>query len=154
MAESGEVVAEAAGQASARGSACSKEWRAAELPDRVARCGDDGERDYGGETVIGASAMVRESEGERQGASEVSTGSGRQRGAYPVSRRAKRQDAGAVASSRSPASALCLPGGDEAAGWHRPAQCWAAKWTAGRLGRFSVLFFLFQFSIFFCFVLI
>ena len=67
MAESGEVVAEAAGQASARGSACSKEWRAVELLDTVARCGDDGGRDYGGSAVAGASAMVRESEGERKG---------------------------------------------------------------------------------------
>ena len=67
MAESGEVVAEASGQASARGSACSMEWRAAELLDTVARCGDDGGRDYGGETAAGASTIVRESEGERQG---------------------------------------------------------------------------------------
>ena len=129
MAESGEVVAEAAGQASARGSACSKEWRAAELPDRVARRGDDGGCDYGGGAAAGASAMLRESEGERQGASEASAGSGRRRGAYPVSRRVTRQAAGAVASSRSPASALCLPGGDEAAGWHGPAHRWAARWV-------------------------
>jgi len=129
MAESGEVVAEAAGQASARGSACSKEWRAAELLDTVARRGDDGGHDYGGGAAAGASAMVRESEGERQGASEVSAGSGRRRGAYPASRRVTRQAAGAVASSRPPASALCLPGGDEAAGWHGPAQRWAARWA-------------------------
>ena len=67
MAELGEVVAEAAGQASARGSACLKERRAAELLDTVARRGDDGGRDYGGGAVAGAAAMVRESEGERQG---------------------------------------------------------------------------------------
>ena len=65
MAESGEVVAEAAGQASARGSACSKEWRAAELVDTVARRGDDGGRDYGTGAAAAALAMVRESEGER-----------------------------------------------------------------------------------------
>ena len=65
MAESGEVVADVAGQVIAWGSACSKEWRAAELLDTVARRGDDGGRDYGGETAAGASAMVRESEGER-----------------------------------------------------------------------------------------
>ena len=130
MAELGEVVAEAAGQASTRGSACLKEGRAEELLDMVARRGDDGGCDYGGGAAAGASAMVRESEGERQGASEVSTGSGRRRGAYPVSRRAKRQAAGAVASSRSPASALCLPGGDKAAGWHGPAQRWPARWAS------------------------
>ena len=67
MVESGEVVAEAAGQASTRGSACSKEGRAAELLDTVARRGDDRGRDYGGGAAVGASAMVRESEGERQG---------------------------------------------------------------------------------------
>ena len=67
MAESGEVVAEAAGQVSAQGSAFSKEWRAAELLDTVARRGDDGGRDYGGGAAAGASAMVRESEGERHG---------------------------------------------------------------------------------------
>ena len=129
MVESGEVVAEAAGQASARGSACSKEGRVAELLDTVARRGDDGGRDYGGGAAAGASAMVRESEGERQGASEVSAGSGRRRGAYPASRRVTRQAASAVASSRPSASALCLPGGDEAAGWHGPAQRWAARWA-------------------------
>ena len=67
MAESGGVVAEAARKASARGSACSKEWRAAELLDTVAQCGDDRGRNYGGGAVVGASAMVRESRGERQG---------------------------------------------------------------------------------------
>ena len=68
MAESGEVVAEAAGQASARGTACSKEWKAAELLDTVARRGDDGGRDYGGGAAAGASAKVRESEEEELGA--------------------------------------------------------------------------------------
>ena len=129
MAESGEVVAEAAGQASARGSACSKEGRAAEILDAVARRGDDRGRDYGGGAAAGASAMVWESEVERKGVSEVCPGSGRRRGACPGSRRAKRQAAGTVASSRSPASALCLPGGNEAAGWHGPAQRWAARWA-------------------------
>ena len=66
MAESGEVVAEAAGQASTRGSACSMEWRAAELLDTVARRGDDGGRNYGGGAAAGASAMVRETKGERK----------------------------------------------------------------------------------------
>ena len=67
MAESGEVVAAASRQASAWGSACSKERRAAELLDTVARRGDDGEHDCGGETATGASAMVRERVRETRG---------------------------------------------------------------------------------------
>ncbi len=41
---------------------------AAELLDMLERRGGDGGRDYGGETATGGSAMVRESEGEREGA--------------------------------------------------------------------------------------
>ena len=66
MAETGEVGAEASGQASARGSASSKKRRAAELLDTAARCRDDGERDYGDGAAAVASAMAWESEGERQ----------------------------------------------------------------------------------------
>ena len=61
------VVAVASGQGSARGSACSKERRAAELLDTVARRRDDGERDYGDGAAAVASAIVRESEGEELG---------------------------------------------------------------------------------------
>ena len=64
MARSNEVGAVASGQASARGSACSKERRAAKLLDTVAQRGVDGERDYGEGAAAVASAMVRESEGE------------------------------------------------------------------------------------------
>ena len=67
MAESGEVGAEASGQASARGSASSKKRRAEELLDTTARRKDDGEHDYGDGAAAVASAMVRESEGESQG---------------------------------------------------------------------------------------
>ena len=67
MAESGEVGAEASGQVSARGSASSTKRRAAELLDKMAWRKDDGERDYGDGAATVASAMVRESEGERQG---------------------------------------------------------------------------------------
>ena len=67
MAESGEVVAEAAGQASTGDSACSKEGRAVELLDTVARRGDDGERELHGGAGAAASAMVRGSEGEELG---------------------------------------------------------------------------------------
>ena len=66
MAESGEVGAEASGQVSARGSASSTKRRAAELLDTTARRKDDGERDYGDGAATVASAMERESEGERQ----------------------------------------------------------------------------------------
>ena len=66
MAESGEVGAEASGQASARGSASSKERRAAELLDTVARRGDDGDRDYSDSAAAVASAMAWDSEGEKQ----------------------------------------------------------------------------------------
>ena len=65
-AESGEVGAEASGQASARGSASLKERRAAELLDTVARREDDGERGYDDSAAAGASAMAGEGEGERQ----------------------------------------------------------------------------------------
>ena len=58
MAESGEVGAEASGQASARDSACSKEGRAVELLDTVARRGDDGERELHGGAGAAASATT------------------------------------------------------------------------------------------------
>ena len=67
MARSNEVGAVASGQASARGSACSKERRAAKLLDTVAQRGVDGERDYGEGAAAVASAMARESEGEELG---------------------------------------------------------------------------------------
>ena len=67
MAESGEVDAEASGQASARGSASSKKRRAAELLDTTAWRKNDGERDYGDGAAAVASAMAWESEEERQG---------------------------------------------------------------------------------------
>ena len=66
MAESGEVGAEASGQASARGSARSKKRRAAELLDTTAWRKNDGERDYSDGAATVASAMAWENEGERQ----------------------------------------------------------------------------------------
>ena len=65
MAESGEVGAEASGQASARGSTRSKKRRVAELLDTAARRRDDGERDYGDGAAAVAWARAWESEGER-----------------------------------------------------------------------------------------
>ena len=67
MVESGEVDAVASGHASARGSACSTERRAAELLDTVAWRGDDGGRVYVGGAAVAASAMAGEGEGERRG---------------------------------------------------------------------------------------
>ena len=49
---------------------------AAELLDTTARRKDDGEHDYGDGAAAVASAMVRESKGERQGRMGVSTGFG------------------------------------------------------------------------------
>jgi hypothetical protein len=54
-------------RASARGSASSTLRTTAELVDKSVRRGDDGERELHGGAGAAASAMVRESEGERQG---------------------------------------------------------------------------------------
>ena len=76
VAESAVVVAAASGQASTRGSACSKERRTAELLDTMARRGDDGERGYVGGAAAGVAAMAGEGEGERQGANGCVQGVG------------------------------------------------------------------------------
>ena len=91
----------------------------------------------------------RAREGDR-GVSGVSAGSGRQRGAYPGVHGRGRQAGGAVVSSRSSASPLCLPGEDKAAGWHWPAQCWACQvgCQVGCGPVSSLLLFYFCFSIF------
>ena len=62
-----EVDAVGSGLASARGSACSKERRVAELLDTAARRGVDGGRGYGEGVAAMASAMAWESEGEELG---------------------------------------------------------------------------------------
>ena len=62
-----ELEEDEAGRASARGSGGSTETTTAKLLDLVARRGDDGGRENYGGTGAAASAMVRESEGERQG---------------------------------------------------------------------------------------
>ena len=61
---SGEVGAVDSGVASARGSACSMEWTAAELLDTTRRCTGGGERGYGDGAAAVASAMAGEREGE------------------------------------------------------------------------------------------
>ncbi len=68
MGGEGEVGAVASGQASARGSTCSKEKATAELLDTVGRREDDGGYGYSGEVAAAASAMVERGEGEAMGA--------------------------------------------------------------------------------------
>ena len=72
----------------------------------------------------------REARERRWGRMEVSRGSGARRGGRPARPRARRQAGGAVASSRTPASPLCLLWREEAADWRGPAQCWAGQWAA------------------------
>ena len=136
MAESGEVGAVASGQASARGSACSKERRAAELLDTAARRGVDGGRGYGEGVAAMASAMAWESEGEELGDELVSAGSGRGRGVDP---RHQLGEGSGEAASRCVARAAvavghlpaCLAGkqlAGAALGWAgRWAGCWAPR---------------------------
>ena len=98
---------------------------------------------HGARTTEGAATTTVRRQGRRpwwerarergKGVSEVSAGSGRRRGAHPGVQGRGRQAGGAVASSRSSASPLCLPGEDEAAGWHGPAQCWACQVGCGQV---------------------
>ena len=83
-----------------------------------------------------------------RGKMDVSWGSGRRRGASLGVHGCGRQAGGAVASSHMPTSPPSLPGGEEAAGWHGPAQCWAARWAGWwvRPGKLVSLLFLFFFS--------
>ena len=114
MAESGEVGAEASGQASARGSASSKKRRAVELLDTVARRRDDGEREFHGGAGAAASAMARESEGERQGRMDVSTGFGARRGGHTGQQggEGRKQGSGQLRGARRSRrrAPACLPG--------------------------------------------
>ena len=130
MSGEGEVGDGASGQTSARGSACSKEWATAELLDMVERREVDGGRGSSGEVAAAASAMVEEGEGEATGENGGVQRLGRVEEGRPARPRRGRQAAGAVASSRSPASALCLLWREQAADWRGPAQCWAARWAA------------------------
>ena len=100
----------------------------AELVDMMARREDDGGRGYDDGAAAGASAMVGNGEGERQGEWRVQ-GLRCATWRLPGVQGRGRQAGGAVASSGTPASPPCLPGGEEAAGWRGPAQCWAARWA-------------------------
>ena len=100
----------------------------AELVDTMARREDDGGRGYDDGAAAGASAVVGNGEGGRQGGMACPGPSMRD---VEASRRPRRgRHAGdAVASSGAPASPPCLPGGEEANGLHGPAQRWAARWA-------------------------
>ena len=68
MSGEGDVGAVPSGQASARGSTCSKEKATAELLDTVGRRKDGGGYGYSGVVAAAASAVAGESEGEAMGA--------------------------------------------------------------------------------------
>ena len=151
MAELGEVGAEASGHASARGSASSKERRAAELLDTVARPRDDGERELHGGAGAAASAMEREREGERQGENgRVLSGRGATwRSSRPAGWRGEEAGRRAAAwrALESPSS-TCLPAWPrQAARW---SGCWAgpARWAGWWAARFVP-----SLSFYFCFLL-
>ena len=145
--DSGGVDAVDSGLASARGSACSKERRVAELRDTAARRGVDGGRGYGEGVAAMASAMAGEREGEELerrggvwgvrgsegGRSTTSPGEGSGEAASRCVARA------AVAVGHLPA---CLAGkqlAGTALGW---AGRWAGSWR-------QVSFSIFLFSVFF-----
>ena len=117
----------ASGHASARGSTSSKERRAAELLDTVARREDDGEHDYDDGVAAVASAMVRESEGEELGEERVSAGSGRGRGFVP---RQQLDEGSGEAAGSCVARMLCSPSSSCLPAW--PSQ--AARWSGGWAG--------------------
>ena len=127
MVDSGEVDAVDSGLASARGSACSKERRVAELLDTAARRGVDGGRGYGEGVAAMASAMAGEREreelGENGGVLEVH-GAAWSSSIQPRGEEVKQGDGqlrGArCGRRRAPA---CLPGRQ------------AARWSGAGLGR-------------------
>ena len=90
-----------------------------ELLDTMGRREDDGGCGYSGEVAAAASAMVEEGKGEVQGANGGVQGLGGATWGRPARPRARRQAGGAVASSRTPASPLCLLWREQAADWPR-----------------------------------
>ena len=113
--------------------------------------GDDGEHGYGGGAATVASAMAWESEGERHGRMDVSTGFGARRGAHPGQQGGERrkQGDGKLRGARwcrrqAPA---CLPGeGKQLAGAAAGLGQLGGP-GVGLPGKFLSLFFLFMFSI-------
>ena len=93
--------------------------------------------------------MVEGGEVEAMGEKEVSRGSGARRGGRPARPWVKRQASGAVASSRTPASPLCLLWREQAADWP-----WAST-VLGRQVSFSAFYsFLFLFISVLCFEIV
>ena len=123
----GEVVAVDSGVASARGSACSMEWTAAELLDTMRGRTGGGEHGYDEGTAMVASVMAGEREGEeleRRGGVWGVRGSEGAREAGPRRHRARgaaRRRAGAWRALRSP-SGTCLPAWPASSSLER---CWA-----------------------------
>ena len=131
----------ASGHASARGSACSKERRVAELLDTAARRGVDGGRGYGEGVAAMASAMAGEREREELGenggvlgvhsstwsSSKPATRRGGEAGRRPAAWRTLR-----------PPSGTCLPAWPASSSLVR---CWAGPAGgpgAGRQVSFSI----------------
>ena len=131
MGGEGEVEAVASGQASARGSTCSKEKATAELLDTVGRCEDDGGYGYSGEVAAAASAMVEEGEGEVMGekGGVQGLGGGSWRVVQLVHGLGGKQVAPWRARARRRHLGACSGGSKQLTG-HGPAQCWAARWAA------------------------
>ena len=138
----------ASGQASAWGSACSKERRVAELLDTAARRWVDGGRGYGEGVAAMASAMAWESEGEELGenggvlgvhgstwsSSKPATRRGGEAGRRPAAWRTLR-----------PPSGTCLPAWPASSSL---ARRWAGP-AGGPVSRRQV-----RFPLFFCFYLL
>ena len=113
----------ASGQASARGSACSKEQRAAKLLDTVAQRGVDRERDYGEGAAVVASAMARESEGEELVSARLRRGRG-------VDPRHQLDEGSGEAAGSCVAHMLCSPSSSCLPAW--PSQ--AGRMSGGLAG--------------------
>ena len=138
-----EVDAVGSGLASARGSACSMKWTAAELLDTTRGRTGGGERGYDDGAAAVASAMAGEREGEDLGGGAgVCRVGERERGRSPSSagrgeRRGGEQVRGACCGRRR--APACLPGQQ------------AARWSGAGLGRVLApgkFFYFFLFSVF------
>ena len=131
MGGEGEVEAVASGQASARGSTCSKEKATAELLDTVGRREDDGRYGYSGEVAAAASAMVEEGEGEAMGKKGGVQGleGASWRVVQLVHGRGGKQVAPWRAGARRRHLSACSGESRQLTGYG-PAQCWAARWAA------------------------
>ena len=142
---SGEVVAVDSGVASARGSACSMKWTAAELLDTTRGRTGGGERGYDAGTAAVASAMAGACEGE-----ELE----RRGGVWGVRGREGERSTTSPGEGSGEAASRCVARAAVAVG-HLPA-CLAGKQLAGAAlgwaGRWAGCWRQVSFSIFFCFL--